>query len=111
MDRKALKDNYKQRKVNGGIYRVTNTRSGKFLLGYTPDVQAKQNAFNFAISSNLFFDPRLREDWGELGGKVFTFEILETLVKKSDQTDEQFMADLQMLEQIWTKKLDVADRY
>jgi hypothetical protein len=111
MDKKALKDEYKQRKITGGIYRVTNTHSGKCLLGYAPDAQAKQNAFSFAVSTDLFFDQRLRQDWGESGGKVFTFEILETLVKKTDQTQEQFIADLQELEQMWSDKLDLVNRY
>jgi hypothetical protein len=111
MDRKIIKDEYKQRKITGGIYRVTNTRSGKFLLGYAPDAQAKQNAFNFAVSADLFFDQRLRQDWGELGGKAFTFETLETLVEKADQTHEQFIGDLQALEKMWSDKLDLANRY
>jgi len=111
MDRKSLKEEYKQRKVVGGIYRVTNTHSGKCLLGYTPDAQAKQNAFNFAVASNLFFDQRLRQDWEELGAKAFTFEILETLAKKTDQTQAQFIADLQALEQMWSDKLDLSNGY
>ena len=90
MDRKELKDNYKQRKITGGIYRVTNNRSGLYLFHYAPDIQAKQNAFAFSVSSDVVFDNRLRKDWESLGGTSFRFEVLETLDKKKDQTPEQF---------------------
>jgi hypothetical protein len=111
MDRKELKDAYKQRKIIGGIYRVMNTRTGMYLFGYVPDIQAKQNAFSFSVSSNVVFDNRLRQDWESLGGGSFSFEVLETLDKKKDQTQEQFVEDLKTLAEIWDEKLDRSNRY
>jgi hypothetical protein len=110
-DRKTLKEEYKQKKITGGIYKVTNTRSGMYLVNSTPNFPAKQNAFNFAISSNMVFDNRLRQDWEALGGGAFTFEILETLDKKKDQTEQQFLADLETLLEIWMEKLDPSKKY
>jgi hypothetical protein len=111
MDRKTLKEEYKQNKVIGGIYRVTNTRNGKYLFNYAPNIQAKQNAFEFAASSNTVFDNRLRGDWESLGGGAFSFEVLETLEKKKDQTQEQFITDLEALAQMWNEKLESSTRY
>ena len=111
MDKKELKDTYKQRKIIGGIYRVTNTRNGMYLFNYTPNIQAKQNAFDFAVSSNMVFDNRLRKDWESFGGACFRFEVLETLEKKKDQTQEQFVEDLKALAQMWDEKLDPSKRY
>jgi hypothetical protein len=68
MDKKTLTNEYKQRKVIGGIYRVTNTRSGKYILDYTTNLQAKQNAFDFMTSSGSCLDYRLRNDLEEFGG-------------------------------------------
>lgn len=111
MDKKEIKEAYKQRKIIGGIYRVTNTRDGMYLFNYSPNIQAKQNAFDFAVSSNMVYDNRLRKDWEALGGVGFKFEVLEILEKKKDQTQEQFIEDLKALAEMWDEKLDPAKRY
>ena len=111
MDKKEIKEIYKQRKITGGIYRVINVRNGKYLLNYSPDIRAKQNAFDFSISSNIVFDVRLLADWNALGGKGFRFEVLELLEKKKNQTIEQFTEDLKTLAQIWSEKLDPSLKY
>ena len=109
--RKTLINEYKQRKIIGGIYRVTNTRNGMYLLDYATNLQAKQNAFDFMASSGSYFDYRLRKDWEAFGGKVFIFEILEALEKKKEQTQDEFIDDLKMLAKLWSEKLDSSTRY
>jgi len=111
MDKKTLINEYKQRKIIGGIYRVTNTRNGKYLLDYATNLQAKQNAFDFMTSSGSCFDYRLKKDLEEFGGKVFTFEILETIEKKKEQSQEDFTTDLKTLAQMCSEKLDSSTRY
>jgi hypothetical protein len=111
MDRKTLKDQYKQHKVTGGIYKVTNTRNGRYLFNYSPNIQAKKNSFDFMVSTGTCFDNRVIKDWETLGGEVFSFEVLETLEKKKDQTQEQFIADLQALAMLWDEKLESSTRY
>jgi hypothetical protein len=111
MDKKVLKEEYKQRKISGGIYRVVNTRNGKYVFGYAVDIQAKQNSFNFLGSSGACRDPRAVKDWQTFGNGVFSFEVLETLEKKKDQTQEQFIEDLETLAGIWDEKLGKGNRY
>jgi hypothetical protein len=111
VDRKALKEEYQQKKVTGGIYRVANIKNGMCLVAASPNLAAKQNAFSFAVSTNMVFDNRLRQDWEALGGRAFTFEALETLDKKKDQTQAQFLDDLQALLEIWQEKLDPSRKY
>jgi hypothetical protein len=111
MDRKTLVNEYKQRKIIGGIYRITNTSNGKYLLDYTPNLQAKQNAFDFMVSSGSCFNYKLAQDWTSFGGKAFRFEILEELEKKKDQTRDEFIEDLSVLTQLWSEKLDSSNRY
>lgn len=112
MDRKkTLTNEYKQRKIVGGIYRVTNTRNGMYLLDYAVNLQAKQNAFDFMTSSGSCFDYRLKKDLEEFGNKVFVFEILETMEKKKEQTQDEFVADLKTLAQMCSEKLDSSKRY
>ncbi|MBN1227106.1 MAG: GIY-YIG nuclease family protein [Deltaproteobacteria bacterium] len=109
--RKAIINEYKQRKITGGIYRVTNTRSRRYLLDYTPNIKAKQNAFDFMVSTGSCFHHRLRKDWLEYGGKAFVFEILDTLEKKKEQSQDDFVEDLKVLVQCWREKLDLSTRY
>ena len=109
--RKALKNEYKLGKIVGGIYRVANTRNGMYLLDYAANLQSKQNSFNFMVSSGSCLDYRLKEDLAEFGGRAFIFEILEALEKKKEQTQDEFIDDLKMLEQLWKQKLDSSTRY
>jgi hypothetical protein len=109
--RKTLINEYKQGQVIGGIYRVTNTDNGIYLLDYAPNLKAKQNSYNFMVSSGSCLDYRLKEDLTEFGGKAFVFEVIEALEKKKEQTQDEFIDDLKMLEQLWSEKLDSATRY
>ena len=109
--RKTLINEYKQAKVVGGVYRLVNTQNNMYLLDYTPNLQAKQNSYNFVISSDSCLDFRLKEDWESFGGKAFAFEILESLEKKKEQSQEEFIDDLKMLKQMWSDKLDPSNRY
>jgi hypothetical protein len=109
--RKTLTNEYKQGKIIGGIYRVTNTLNGMYLLDYAINLQAKQNMFNFMASSGSCLDYRMKKDWTAFGGKAFIFETLEVLEKKKEQTQDEFINDLKMLEQLWSEKLDSSTRY
>jgi hypothetical protein len=109
--RKTLINEYKQRRIFGGIYRVTNTRNGMYLLDHTPNLQAKQNSFSFQVSSGSCFHHKLEKDWVAFGSQAFTFEILEELEKKKDASQEEFIEDLKTLEQLWSDKLDPSKRY
>jgi hypothetical protein len=109
--KKTLISEYKQRKIIGGIFRVKNTNNGKYLLDYTPNLQAKQNSFAFMSSSSSCFDYKLKKDWEMFGSRAFTFDIIATLEKKAEQTQDEFMNDLQTLAQLWSEKTDPLTRY
>jgi hypothetical protein len=110
-DRKTLANEYKQRKITGGIYRVMNTHNTMYLLEHATEIQAKQNAFNFMVATSSCFHFKLKEDWALFGGEAFTFEILERLEKKKEQSAEEFVDDLKILEQFWSEKFDPKMRY
>jgi hypothetical protein len=111
MDRKALINEYKERKIVGGIYRITNTRNGMYFLDYGPDLQAKQNGFNFMVSTGSCMHYELKKDWAEFGSGAFAFEALEELEKKKDQSPAEFNDDLITLQGFWKEKLDASKRY
>lgn len=109
--RKTLISEYKQRKIIGGVYRVANTHNGMYLLDCALNLMAKQNAFNFMVSSGSCFHHKLKKDWVAYGSKAFSFEILETLEKKKEQSQDAFIDDLKVLTQFWSEKLDSSKRY
>jgi hypothetical protein len=90
---------------------VTNARNGMYMLDYAVNIQAKQNAFDFMASSSSCLDYRLKKDLEAFGREVFAFEILETLEKKKDQSQDEFIADLETLAKMYSAKMDSAKRY
>lgn len=46
----------------------------------------------------------MAEAWKRHGASVFTFEVLETLQKKDDQTDREFSDDIDVLYELWSEK-------
>lgn len=110
-DRKARINEYKERKITGGVFRVINTKNGKYLLDYATDLQAKQNSFNFMVTTNASFDYKMDKDWKEFGAEAFKFEVLDSLEKKKDQCQEQFVEDLKTLKQMWVEKSDRDKKY
>jgi len=70
-----------------------------------------QNRFQFAISTGYTVHPMLQKDWEEYGAQVFTFEVLEELEQKTDQSQAEFMEDLKTLEQLCRANLDESKEY
>lgn len=109
--RKEIINEYKERKRCGGVYRITNTVSGKYLVGHAANLKSVQNHFQFAITTGASVHPKLQKDWKELGAKAFTLEVLEELEQQPNQTQAEFMDDLKTLEQLWRANLDASKEY
>jgi hypothetical protein len=111
MNRRAISREYKERKLSGGVYAITNTVNGKYLLGHAADLASARNRFQFAVTTGGTVDPRLRGDWQAMGAAAFTLDVLEELEQKPDQSRAEFLDDLQTLEQLWRAKLDASHSY
>lgn len=55
--------------------------------------------------------PRLQKDWKAWGPQAFTFEVLEELEQKPEQSQAAFMDDLKTLEQLWRTRFDASKAY
>jgi hypothetical protein len=104
-NRKDLVEQYKQRKVVGGVYLIRNTINGKIAVEATVDMPGSQNRFAFAQSTGSGTIFKLQKDWLAMGGSAFVLEVLETIEKKESQTDKEFKEDVQTLKEIWLEKL------
>lgn len=109
--RKEIINEYKERKALGGVYKITNTINGKYLLGHAANLKSVQNHFQFAITTGSAIHPTLRKDWQELGAQAFTLEILEELEQKPGQSQTEFLDDLKTLEELWRANLDASKEY
>jgi len=109
--RKEIINEYKERKLSGGVYTITNILSGKYLIGHAADLKSVQNRFQFAVTTGLTFHPKLKKEWDVQGNQAFAFEVLEKLEQKPEQSPAEFMDDLKTLEQVWRTNLDTSKEY
>jgi len=109
--RKELVNEYKERKLHGGIYTITNKVNGKYFLGHAVDLKAARNRFEFAVVNGSGTPLKLQDDWNEFGGEAFTFEVLEELEPKKSQNRNEFIDDLKTLKQLWREKLGSSSEY
>ena len=109
--RKEIIKAYKERKRMGGVYMITNTLNGKYLIERTADLKSMQNHFQFAVETGSTLHPKLRKDWEEAGAQAFALHVLEELEQTPEQSDAEFMQDLDTLEQLCRANLDASKEY
>ena len=90
--KKELTAAYKSRPTEGGICAIRDPRG-------------QQNRFLFSASTGSCTFLPLQEDWSRCGASAFTFEILETLKKRPEQTDRAYREDLEVLAEAWKERL------
>lgn len=110
-NRKELIQNYKDRKVIGGIYCIKNTVNNKVLLQSTVDLQGGLNRFEFAKNTGSCVSLFLQKDWAAFGKDVFIVEVLDRLEKSNEQTQKEFLKDIKDLEEIWKEKFKKEQLY
>ena len=109
--RKELQEAYKNRKIVGGVYKIINTKTGKYFLSWTNNIESKCTAFEFAKKANNCFLPHLQKEWTQYGGDIFTIEVVEQLDKKKDQTMDSFQEDIKVVCEMWKENDPDGDRY
>lgn len=102
---------YKQRKTTGGVYKITNTANGRYLLKAEVDLQAFQNRFNFSMRMNSCLHPKMQRDFNEYGAEAFALEFLEETEKKEDESAMGFRDRLKRMEEAWAEKFDREKAY
>lgn len=109
--RREISKTYKERRLRGGVYTITNTQNGKYLIGHAADLASVKNRFQFAVTTGSTIDPRLRKEWEEFGAGAYTLEVREELAQKPQQSQAEFLDDLKTLEQLWRANLDPSKEY
>lgn len=105
--RKQLLADYKQTPPEAGVYRITNTRTGRVLIGSAVNLAGMRNKFEFAHSANMpgALDHRLAKDLRQYGLDAFSFQVIETLAVKAEMTPAELREELGALEELWREQL------
>jgi hypothetical protein len=104
MDRKReLKQQYKEIKINAGVYQIRNTQNQKIFIASTRNLKTL-NGKLFMLKNGSFPNNKLQRELKEFGAEAFVFEILEVLEKKEDGYFDEKDA-LKKLEEKWLEKI------
>ena len=102
---KELIASYKDRRLTGGVYTITNTETGRLLLQSGVDLPGFRNRFAFTAATGSCVYGKLTKDWRVYGPGAFRFDILEEAEQKGDQDADAFRADLTAMEELWRERL------
>lgn len=107
MDRRDLIRKYKETPRPAGVYRVQHVPSGRTLLGSSPDAPAMLNRIRAQLRMRSHPNRQLQDDWESDGPEAFLFEVLDVLPPSESPTSDP-ARDLEMLEELWREKLELA---
>ncbi len=99
-----LKKEYKNRKIPMGIYQIKNLDNGKVLIGSSTNLDGIFNRSRFSLNYGSHRNAELQNDWNKLGENRFSFEVLDYLEPKEDETVD-YREELDLLEQMWLEKI------
>jgi hypothetical protein len=104
MDRKKeLKQEYREVKIEGGIYVITNKKNGKKFVASTRNFKTL-NGTKFTLETGTHTNRILQEEWEKFGKDAFEIEQVEILKNSENQyVDEK--KELEKLLGKWMGKL------
>ena len=107
--RKELQRHYAEMPKRGGIFLITNTVTGKVLLGSSSNLHGPLNKHRFMLATDGHPNKALQRDWKALGEASFTLEIAESFKHRPGEPDFDLEGELALLEEIWIEKLNPFD--
>ena len=104
LNKKALKEKYKQLKFKIGVYQIRNVVNGKILIDGSVNIDAIFNRnklqLNFGNHPNIL----LQDEWKKFGEEIFRFEILSEIKEKDDSTID-YAKEAKQLAQLYIDEL------
>lgn len=77
--RKALLREYKERKVEAGVYAVRCLTTDQVWVGSTADLSTRQNGIWFSLRLGSHREKSLQAAWTTHGAEAFAFEAVEAI--------------------------------
>jgi hypothetical protein len=103
IDKKKLKEDYKNIVHEKGVFVIRNKNNGRVFLGSSMNLKNQYVTAKMILNMGRFFNADLQADWITYGEDSFEYEILETL-KVYDDINYNYSEDLEILEMIWIYK-------
>ena len=103
IDKKQLKEDFKNYVPDKGIFAIKNIKSGRVFLGSSLNMHDILKKHKFVLDTGTHRNFKLQEEYTTLGSENFTFEVLEKLIIKDD-IGYNYEEDLQILEMLWIDK-------
>lgn len=104
VDKKVLRQQYKQMKKDMGIYSFTCLATGKVYVGWAQDLRGKINGARARLDGDLHACRNLQEDWNRYGPQGFRIKTEELLEYDQDETKTDYREDLEVLLAVWLKE-------
>ena len=105
MDKRTLKQEYKDAEIPVGVYRVWNQQSDRSLVGSSVNLPAILNRSRAELKLGGHRNRELQSDWNALGEEAFAFEILDTLPPRAEPGYD-VKRELKVLEDLWLERLE-----
>ena len=102
--KKDIKQAYKEREKQAGVFQVKNTVNGKILLGSSLNLDGPLNRHKFELKIGRHRNKELQQEWSEYGPDKFVFEVLD-VVSVKDEPNFKLAEELSLLEEIWLEEL------
>lgn len=101
LDRKEVINEYKQREVELGIIKIENKITGYSFVDVCNNLYKPFEGIKFQLNLGRFKSKELQKDWKEYGESAFSFEIVEKLKTKLEETEKEKLENLNELLDIW----------
>ena len=101
--RKELIQQYKEMKIEAGVYQIKNTKNQKVFVASTPNLKT-MNGKPMMLCGGGHKNKKLQEEWDKFGEEAFVFEALEVLKEKEESYFDK-TGELKKLEKKWLEKL------
>lgn len=101
--RKELQQQYKEIKIEAGVYQIKNTVNDKVLIDVTSDLRSL-NGKIISLSLGSHINKQLQQEWNEFGQEAFIIEPLEVL-QPNDNPFVVVKDELKKLKEKWLEKL------
>ena len=103
--KKELKDEYKQKKPNAGVFQIKNNKNGMMLIEAASDIQSKWNRYRTELRIGSHRNKLLQKDWSKLGEENFIFSVLSELEVKDDDGFD-LNSEVKLLRELIEEELD-----
>lgn len=104
MDRKALKDAFKNRKTKMGVYQIRNLQTNRIFVGSSLDLDAIWNRHRLQLNMGNHPNAALQTDWNTLGEQQFAYEIVAE-IKQAEDIPADMSKEVKLLEQLYLEEL------